>query len=451
MRLIALVCVLTSCQFFQPAFPKVDRKELTITLRREACYGSCPDYLVTIMGNGRVVFDGAPFIQRNETATVEPIFSTESGVRVTGVHETTISQREIEKLLKIFKQARFFSLRDEYRAPITDISADIVMIDTGNGKKSVLDYGGSEVGMPNAVNALQRAIDAAAATDRWIEGTPPVIPLLKREGADFSGVLGLELMDAAAERGDLQTMRKLKTLRAPLYIARGPSPLKTAIREGHVDAAKWLLAQGAITTQAQWRDALREAVRVDNHGAYELLFQPAKFRWIDRVFATELLSRAALNADPRMVRDMLERGADPDGIDYPPVAVEPPLSKAASGFMAKDHSHSHADRRVVVRQLLDAGADILQCQYGACYSVLRSVDDAQIAKMLLDAGADPNFRDAEGEHILFTISAENVALLLISRGADLKAVRPADGKTLRAWSEYHEWTRVLKRLDHAGL
>lgn len=71
--------------------------------------------------------------------------------------------------------------------------------------------------------------------------------------------------------------------------------------------------------------------------------------------------------------------------------------------------------------------------------------------MLLDAGANPNFKDDEGEHILFNISDEDVALLLISRGADLKAIRPADGKTLRGWSEYQKWPRVLEMLDRAGL
>lgn len=71
--------------------------------------------------------------------------------------------------------------------------------------------------------------------------------------------------------------------------------------------------------------------------------------------------------------------------------------------------------------------------------------------MLLDAGADANFRDEDGEHILFNISDEDVALLLISRGANLRAVRPADGKTLRGWSNYQKWPKVLALLDQAGI
>ena len=84
-------------------------------------------------------------------------------------------------------------------------------------------------------------------------------------------------------------------------------------------------------------------------------------------------------------------------------------------------------------------------------SVLWQVSDREIARMLLDAGADPNFRDGDGEHILFNISDEQVALLLIQSGADIKAVRPADGMTLRKWAKYEKWPAVIEILDKRGL
>ena len=357
----------------------------------------------------------------------------------------------IDELLAQFEQTRFFSLRDEYRSNVTDNATYVVTIDTGNGLKSVVDYVGKEAGMPKSVTALQDAIDAAAGTERWIEGTPQVIPLLQKEGADFAGVLGLELMDAAAERNDMGTMQRLKDLGAPVFLPEGPSPLRTAIYEGHSDAIKWLIANGGIAGEAQWQSAMQQAVDSDNHAVFETLHQLPQSRQIDRAFATKLLLSAAWNADPQIVSEMLRLGANPNGEEGNRFPTDPPLFQAANGLASNDDKHPAADRRAVVRQLLTAGASIKHCQNGYCDSVLWQVSDVGVARMLLDAGADANFRDEGGEHILFNISDEDVALLLISRGADLRAVRPGDGKTLRRWSDIQKWPKVLALLDQAGI
>ncbi|WP_223072863.1 DUF6438 domain-containing protein [Erythrobacter sp. SCSIO 43205] len=440
--------LLSACHILSAPFPPVDKDKLVISLQRTACFGSCPDYKVTIYGSGRVLFQSTPHLEPDDVANVHRAFSTQSGVRVPGTHETTIEPQVIDQLVAQFEATRFFSLRDEYRAEITDNPTYVVTIDTGNGKKSVVDYVGREAGMPEAVKALQDAIDAAAGTDRWIEGTPPVVPLLQKKGADFAGILGLELMDAAAERDDVRTMRTLKELGAPLFQTKGPSPLRTAIYQGHRDAMKWLIANGGIANEDQWKRALDTAVASDNHAAFEELRLPSNLRPIDSSFATKLLSSAASNADPQIVSEMLDLGANPNG-ESSRFPSDPPLFEAANGLLSNDENHPASDRRAVVEQLLAAGANITHCQNGYCDSVLWQVSDAGVARLLLDAGANPDFKDDEGEHILFNISDEDVALLLISRGADLRAVRPADGKTLRDWSEDQKWPKVLELLNQS--
>lgn len=451
-RLTLLLCLLllSSCQFLSAPFPDVDKAKLRMTLQRTGCYGTCPDYKVTIEGNGRVVFETRPLLDPTDVANVHRAFSNESGIRVSGTFETTITPEAVAELLEKFKEARFFSLQDEYRSDVTDNPTYIVSIDTGHRQKSVVDYVGKRAGMPKSVTALQDAIDAAAQTDRWIKGTSDVIPLLIAKRVNFFGPLGLELVDAAAERNDLQALQRLKALGAPLLLTKGPNPLRTAIRSKHKDAMEWLIANGAIKEASQWAQALQQAVDTDNHGAFQTLYASPRSRSINAAFATKLLTSAAANADPAIAEEMLRRGANPNGDDASPFAVEPPLFQAAGSYSFNGVGHSAPDRRKVVRILLAAGAKADHCKRGYCDSVLWGVDDPEVARLLLDAGADPNFKDSDGEHVLFNISEEDVALLLIARGASLRAVRPADGKTLRAWSEYQKWPRVLKILDRAG-
>lgn len=445
-----LITFLASCGLLGSSFPKVDKDKLEISLQRSACFGSCPDYKVTIAGDGKVVFQSTPYIDERSVEHVHRAFSRDTGVRVNGRYETHIEPKAVDSLLDRFRQANFFDLDDEYRAEITDGATRIITIDTGHGRKTVLDYYGLEAGMPEVVEALQEAIDQTAGSERWVDGTPEVIPLLRDAGVDMSGGIGLELMDAAAKRNDVNTMQTLHELGAPLAIDGRLTPLRTSVVEGSDEATQWLIKKGATVDKEHWKSALNGAVGYDNHSAFQLLMGSDHAKSIDRAFATVLLTDAASNADPEIVQDMLKLGAHPDGNVESPYPYDPPLFEAANGILSNDELHTAADREEVVQLLLDAGAELTHCPYGPCHSVLWMVKDRAIAQLLLDAGADPDFRDDEGEHILFSISNEDVALLLIENGADLNAVRPADGKTLRGWSEYHEWPRVIALLDSKG-
>jgi hypothetical protein len=101
--------------------------------------------------------------------------------------------------------------------------------------------------------------------------------------------------------------------------------------------------------------------------------------------------------------------------------------------------------------LLDAGADARWFHPTYRRSVFFQVSDPEIAKALLARGADPNFKDSDGEPVIFSIDNEDVAIVMIDAGLSLGSVRPADKMTLRGWSTYKEWPRVLAILDRAGL
>jgi hypothetical protein len=433
----------------QSSFPDVRNDKLLISLQRTACYGSCPDYKVTIDGRGNVVFTTRPPLDGGDSA-VHREFSISTGVRVSGTYRTVVSEADVASLLQKFEAADFFSLKDEYRSAQTDSPTYILSIDTGNGSKTVVDYVGEMADMPPVVTTLQDAVDKMAGTDRWIKGLPSLIPVLKAANAEFTGIIGLELMDAAAERGDLATLRKLKAMGAPVF-GEGPTPLISAIYEKQNAVAGWLIENGALEQKGAYERALDTSVSKRNHEAFDAVLRAGRQKGITKDLATKLLQSAARNADLKIVNLMLANGANPNGDKGAPGLPDPPLFDAANGIASDEQGSSMHERRQVVSRLLDAGADIKYCLNDYCSSVLWQVSDREIARMLLDAGADPNFRDDDGEHILFNISDEQVALLLIKSGADLKAVRPADGMTLRKWAKYEKWPAVIEILNKRGL
>ncbi len=129
----------------QPPDPSV-----RITLERTVCFGFCPDYSVTITGDGQVTYDGHRF------------------VAVKGQQHGTASTEEIATLLQRFDSVNFMSLRNEYRAPVTDLPTYTVTLQRGGRTKRVADYGGLGAGMPDAVRTIEEEIDRVANTARWV-------------------------------------------------------------------------------------------------------------------------------------------------------------------------------------------------------------------------------------------------------------------------------------------
>ncbi len=384
-------------------------------------------------------------------AGVHREFSPASGVMVPGTHRTNIDPSAVRTLVEQFRAARFFSLANEYRHSVTDNPTYVVAIDTGTKSKRIVDYAGKDVGMPAAVTALEDAIDKAAGTSRWIEGTPDVIPLLQAEGFDFSSLIGLGLMTKAAERGDVATMDRLRSLGAPLAGDGGWGPLLAAAAANKMDSLSWLLSNGAGERPKARLAALEAAVRFDSDLAFDRLRDLVSRQLITRAAATELLRQAAVNGNVRMVEFFLRLGPRLSGAKKDSPLQSPPLWAAAQNSCSEEGSHPNCDHRTVVRLLLEAGSDPRWYHPTYRSSVLFGVDDVEIANMLLARGADPNFKDSEGDPIIFSVHDEDVALAMIAKGLNLKSVRPADKMTLRRWATIKEWPRVTALLESAGL
>ncbi|MBS0386022.1 MAG: hypothetical protein JSS00_11800, partial [Proteobacteria bacterium] len=114
---------------------------LTITLTRTVCFGFCPAYTVSITGDGQVTYVGRSF------------------VNVTGEQRATVSPAAVQELVRRFDAAHFGSLRDQYRANVSDLPTYTLVLERNGVSKTVVDYGGLSAGMPQAVRDLQNEID----------------------------------------------------------------------------------------------------------------------------------------------------------------------------------------------------------------------------------------------------------------------------------------------------
>jgi hypothetical protein len=136
------------------SFPEPrDLNSVKIELSRTVCFGRCPAYSVTIQGDGKVHFNG------------------ESFVAIKGKHDAKISVEAVRSLVRQFESARFFAAGDEYVATVTDNPTYTLTLTVGGKTKSVTDYVGEQVGMPLVITDLEKAVDEAAGTERWIKGS----------------------------------------------------------------------------------------------------------------------------------------------------------------------------------------------------------------------------------------------------------------------------------------
>jgi hypothetical protein len=142
-------------------------EDFVIKLERTACFGACPVYSVTIDARGNVAYDGTRF------------------VRVVGRQTDRIAASRVAALVATVDRIGFFELDAKYRQLITDLPTTFVTVTRGGRSKLIEDY----FGAPQPLKDLERQIDEAAQTARWIKGPPSMklatpgeqMPLARRE------------------------------------------------------------------------------------------------------------------------------------------------------------------------------------------------------------------------------------------------------------------------------
>jgi len=158
---IAIAVACQSAAYLAPQEPIP--ADTLITIKRTVCYGTCPDYTVTVAADGAVVFEGRQF------------------VKTKGIAKSNISLDVLRQLLAEFDRVKYFSLNDRYQSAMdgcpevwTDNPSVITSIRINGKIKSISHYYGCQTGTggsiyPKDLTQLETKIDELVGTDRWIK------------------------------------------------------------------------------------------------------------------------------------------------------------------------------------------------------------------------------------------------------------------------------------------
>lgn len=136
------------------AYPEGPPPDFELTFRREACFGTCPVYALTLSADGRLVFRGERFVLAQ------------------GLQEATLPPDQVEAVYRAVVDASFFDLSERYEVRATDLpSADLTV--TLDGRTwSVRHYGlacGSDLDRaPEGLCRLEAVVEAMPVRSGWV-------------------------------------------------------------------------------------------------------------------------------------------------------------------------------------------------------------------------------------------------------------------------------------------
>lgn len=122
-----------------------DKDQITeITLERTSCFGTCPDYKVTLRRDGTIIYEGRRFVQMMGTYKGEAY--------------------GFDRLAQLILAQKYFDMKDDYSRPITDMPSAITSVVRGGARKTIVDY--AETG-PIELWGIEMAIDGILKNARF--------------------------------------------------------------------------------------------------------------------------------------------------------------------------------------------------------------------------------------------------------------------------------------------
>jgi uncharacterized protein len=247
--------------------------------------------------------------------------------------------------------------------------------------------------------SLQAAASIAAVSDAARADDLAAVRNLIKEHADVNGPAndGSTALLWAAYHRDLEMTNALLAAGATVDVANhyGVTPLLQASRDGDVEVMRTLLDAGANPTRwhPEGETPLMAAARTGRLEAVQLLLSKGSFVNAADPFQEETaLMWASAEGHLEVVKALLAAGADPNLKAHVSTITErKDEDHPSGGFTALMFAvrNGHED---VVRALIAGGADVKATNAdGATATIVAIVNDRfDLAKELLDLGADPN-------------------------------------------------------------
>ncbi len=114
-----------------PSTPENNQRDILIRLERTACFGNCPAYTVTILGDRSVTFvahDGRSEQKPHEWSCCNLI------------RKKTLSLKDYNRLVEQIDSMGFFELKSNYSAEVTDLPSVTIMATRLGSSHSVMRY-----------------------------------------------------------------------------------------------------------------------------------------------------------------------------------------------------------------------------------------------------------------------------------------------------------------------
>ena len=119
MRLIIFLSIVFFISCFNPRI--LQTEEPFFSMQRTACYGTCPQYRISIYHHGKITYNGKLFVDK------------------IGCFSSFISDNEVNAIKLLLDDIDFFSLEKEYISSMTDIPSVVTEIYLDGKRHKVVD------------------------------------------------------------------------------------------------------------------------------------------------------------------------------------------------------------------------------------------------------------------------------------------------------------------------
>ncbi len=118
---------------------------VVISMQKTKCFGACPVYTIDIYESGMVYFNGKENVDK------------------IGEFKIRLSKKELNRLIDLFTENRFFDLQDKYVSDVSDLPTTYIYFSHNGKRKRIMDYDGA----PQNLKKLESEVSQLVKIPKW--------------------------------------------------------------------------------------------------------------------------------------------------------------------------------------------------------------------------------------------------------------------------------------------